>query len=104
MALLTALAATGFSYLFLWPTLAVAAALYLPHKKYWQALTRFGVVAFVTIVVLTPAVDIFLQFANPRPGNPDSDLAPAIFLPVGLALLAIGLLQRYWPRSQPTVD
>ena len=102
MALVTSLAAQGFSYLFVLPALAVAGALFLPEDKPWQAPVRFGLVAVVTIVVLTPAADIFLQFAHPRPGNPDSDLAPAVLIPVGLALLAIGVLRRFWPDARET--
>jgi len=100
----TSLVATGFSYLFVGPALAIAVALFVPSHHDWQALLRFGIVAFVTIVALTPAADVFLQFAHPRPGNPDSDLGPAVVLPIGLALLIIGLLRQFWPVDPKTVD
>jgi hypothetical protein len=104
LALATSLVAQGFSYLFVWPALAIAVAALVPPGNDWQALLRFGLVAFVTIVLLTPAADVFLQFAHPRPGNPDSDLGPAVVLPIGIALLSIGLLRQFWPVDSRTVD
>jgi hypothetical protein len=104
LAVATSLVAQGFSYLFVWPALAIAVAALLPARNHWQALLRFGIVAFVTIVVLTPAADVFLQFAHPRPGNPDSDLGPAVVLSFGVALLTIGLLRQFWPVDPKTVD
>ncbi len=99
LALITSLAAQGFSYLFVLPALAIAVALFVPSREDWQRVLRFGIVASVSIVVITPAADVFLQFAHPRPGNPDSDLAPAVLIPIGLALVAIGVLRQFWPAA-----
>ncbi len=81
------------------PALAIAVGLFVPSREDWQRVLRFGMVAFVSIVVLIPAADVYLQFAHPRPGNPDSDLGPAILIPIGLALLVIGLLRQFWPDA-----
>ena len=104
LALVTSLVAQGFSYLFVWPALAVAAALFVPSRHDWQRMLRFGLVSLVTMVMLTPAADVFLQFAHPRPGNPDSDLAPAALIPIGLGLLVIGVLRHFWPDAEEAID
>jgi hypothetical protein len=87
----------GFSYLFLWPTFAAAAALLLPDHSTVQQHLRFALVAAVTLLLLVPAVDVFLQLAHPRPGNPGSSIPAAIIIPVSLSLLAIRLLRAFWP-------
>ncbi|MBT8213594.1 MAG: hypothetical protein KJP12_00085, partial [Acidimicrobiia bacterium] len=55
-------------------------------------LTRFTLLAIPTIVLLTPAIDTFFLFAQPRPGNTDSELTAAVFIPLMLALLIVALL------------
>ena len=95
---LTAFAGVGFSYLFALPALAAAIALWLGNYGIGKQ-TRFAVVAVVTLLLSVPAIDVFLQFASPRPGNPDSNMAAAIVVPLALALLAIGVLRGFWPES-----
>ena len=99
LAALTALFARGFSYLFAWPLLAVGIAVWIPGHAHWQRLARFTLAAVVTIVLLVPAADTFLQFAHPRPGNPDSNLPAASLIPFGLTLLAIGVARSFWPSA-----
>ncbi len=83
--------ATGFwlpamSALFVWPTLLAGAVMFLRPIS-----ARIGAIVLVSAVVLVPAVDTFAQLAMPRPGNPDSDLAPVMAVPLLLVLLAAGL-------------
>jgi hypothetical protein len=99
LSLLTAVWLPGFSYLFVWPTLAVSATLFRAEERgRWLGTIRFLVVAAPTLILMTPAVDIFFQFAQPRPGNPDSEMRAAVALPLLLALLSLGLLRTVWPR------
>jgi hypothetical protein len=99
LALTTAMALPGFSYLFTWP--ALAAAVMMPWDTPGAGKTRrwlrFVVVAACTVLLITPAVDTTLQFTQPRPGNPDSDLTFAFALPLLLALLATALVAAVWP-------
>ncbi len=98
-ALLTAVLAPGFGYLFGWPLLAVAVALWIPADSLSRIYARFTTVALVTIVVTAPAVDIFLQMAHPRPGNPDSSMPVAAVIPVTLTLLTVSILRGFWPPA-----
>ena len=45
------------------------------------------------MVVLIPAIDFFYQFAQPRPGNLDSQILATIAVPVMLIALAAQLLK-----------
>jgi hypothetical protein len=92
----------GFSYFFLWPTLSAAVALWWDADGFVQQSLRFGIVALVTLIVTVPVIDILLQFANPRPGNPDSNIPAAVLLPLALALLVTALLRRFWPGVSST--
>jgi hypothetical protein len=99
LSLLTAVWLPGFSYLFVWPLLAFAATLFRGAESgRWSGTIRYLVVAAPTLILMTPAVDIFFQFAQPRPGNPDSEMRAAVALPLLLALLSLGLLRTVWPR------
>jgi len=53
-------------------------------------------VAATTLVLLLPAVDTFYQFAQPRPGSPDSEIFAMIAIPVVLLSLVVGLIQAFW--------
>jgi hypothetical protein len=81
-------------YLFVWPLIAVGVSEMITARShhYWARVTAVAVVALTTFVVVVPAVDTFLHFASPRPGNPDSEIAAAIVVPVILAFLVIGLI------------
>ena len=95
LALVTSILAPGTSYLFSWPAVLGAA--------FWVALPterseRAGGLLFLSVVgaaliVNVPAVDIFFQMAQPRPGNPDSLLLPVAGIAVGLGLLVFSLVQ-----------
>ncbi len=98
LTLVTALAAPGFSYLFVWPSLAVVAGLlWRPVHRWWAHLRFFGIAA-CTLLLLTPAIDYLFLFAHPRPGNPDSELMPAVVVPLMLGLLVVALLANRWQQ------
>ncbi len=98
LSIVTAFVGVGFSYLFTLPALAAASALWLGDNAIGRYV-RLAIVAVVTIVLCVPAIDTFLQFASPRPGNPGSNMAAAALVPFGLALLVIGLLRSFWPAA-----
>ena len=50
------------------------------------------------MVALVPAIDIFYQLAQPRPGNPDSEILAFIAIPVVLLALVVELLRVFWVR------
>ena len=87
----------GFSYLFIWPALGGVIALA------GNSSGRYGgwlwlVVAAPAVVLAIPALDAFFQMAQPRPGNPDSDLTAAVTLVGFLAALVVGLIVPFRPR------
>jgi hypothetical protein len=90
LALLTAITVPGMSYLFALPALTGALALWVGHGTDNRSLLPGA--AIVTMgtaaVVLVPAIDTFFQFAQPRPGNPDSEILATIAVPV--LLIALG--------------
>ena len=98
LAAVTAFAAPGLSYLFTWPALAVLTVRLAPplHKHF-----RFGLVALVSLPLLVPAIDIFIQMAQPRPGNPDSSMPVAVVVPLALGLLTVRTLTANWPQPLP---
>jgi hypothetical protein len=101
LALVTAVGLPGFSYLFVWPALAgVAGLLWHPRHPAW-ATARFAIVAAPTLVLMTPAVDYLFLFAQPRPGNPDSQVKVAVLVPLLFGLLAALLLWERWHRPDP---
>ncbi len=81
MALLTALVDPGIAYLFVWPALAAGLVL-LPFGEAHRLspIARYAVLAFVTLPLLVPAIDAFYQFAQPRPGNPGSQILYMVVL------------------------
>ena len=98
MAEITALTLPGFSYLFTWPSIAGAVALLLDTARgSGRDWLRFAVLSTVTLLLLIPPIDFFLQFAQPRPGNLDSQVASSIALPILLALLVVPLVRVFWP-------
>ncbi len=100
LTVVTALIARGFSYLFAWPVLAAAFAIWWNPDVTWQRAVRFGLVAAVTLTLLIPAIDVFVLFASPRPGNPDSNLPYVIALPLALTLMTFSLLKAFWPTRE----
>ena len=100
LGLLSALAAPGFSPLFALPALAGAIAFnWRTRREDWGAVVRFAFVAAPTVVLLTPAIDFFFQFGQPRPGNPDSSIPSVAAIAFFLAVLAGGLLLSVWRES-----
>ncbi len=96
-ALIAGVLAPATGYLFVWPALAAtitlgAGALLAPSRP-WQRAAAATIVAVPTMVLMVPAIDIFLQFAMPRPGNPDSELPAVIAVAILLAGLTIELLR-----------
>jgi len=98
---LLALAATliglGTSLLFALPALLATVALVLRRgpARGEPAVTLVVVAEALTsavaIVLLIPAIDVFFQFAQPRPGNPDSELLWMMAIPLTLVGMLIEL-------------
>jgi hypothetical protein len=100
LTLLTAVALPGLSYLFAWPALAAAGALmWNPRGSVVQDNLRLALVAAPTLLLTIPAVDVFFLMAQPRPGNPDSEIPSAIGGAILVALLAAGLVWTAWPAA-----
>lgn len=107
LGLLTAISVPGMSYLFAWPALAGGLALLWqasPVAGLWWKLACWALVSVTTLAVLVPAIDIFYQFAQPRPGNPDSEILALIAIPVLLLALVVELLRvfRLRPAKRPS--
>lgn len=95
----------GASYLFAWPALVAAGALLVwPHPSRYGHVARLAMVSVVTAIVLVPAVDLFLAMAQPRPGNPDSELTEAFALVALLAILCFELLLPFLRQSRGPDD
>ncbi len=104
LGLLTALTVPGVSYLFVLPAFAGATTLaveaYAPSR--WGHVAASIVPVGLAIVLLLPAIDTFFQFAQPRPGNLDSEILWTIAVPVLLTVLVAQLALSFRPRS-PTL-
>ncbi|MFC2082414.1 M28 family peptidase [Candidatus Bipolaricaulota bacterium] len=102
LGLLTTLTMPGLSALFTWPALigGLLLMLRLPQSaKIPRRHARWTLVCLTTMVVLIPAIDFFYQFAQPRPGNLDSQILATIAVPVMLIALVIELLRVFWVRA-----
>jgi hypothetical protein len=53
----------------------------------------------IALLLSIPAIEIFYQFAQPRPGNPDSELLFFIAIPIVLFALLVELLRVFWVGS-----
>ena len=73
------------------PTIAVCIATLWKPKREWGGFVIRGIATLLTLIVLLPAVEVFLQLAVPRPGNPDSELLAVIAIPLLLASTAMAL-------------
>lgn len=98
LALVTAVALPGASYLFAWPALAGVAGLRWRTSDQGWALARFATVAAPTLLLVVPAVDHLFLLSQPRPGNPDSEVLLAAIVPLLLLVLVIALLDNGWHR------
>ncbi len=89
LALIASVLMPGVSYLFTWPALAGALVMLVrPSGAIWPIV----VVSLVALVVTVPTIDFIFQMAQPRPGNPDSQLIPAAGVVTALALLVMALI------------
>lgn len=101
LGLLTAIVAPGMSYLFVWPALAAGLTLVWrspPAAGRWWQLAGWVLVVGTALVLLVPAIDIFYQLAQPRPGNLDSQILSLIAIPIVLLALVVELLRVFRVR------
>lgn len=101
LAVLTGATLPGAGYLFALPALAGVVVLGTPADG---AVRPFGLlrtlaVAVPTLVVLVPTMDFFFQFAQPRPGNLDSEVISLISITLFFGLLAGALFRPLWVAS-----
>jgi hypothetical protein len=60
------------------------------------------VVGSITLVLLIPAIDTFYQLAQPRPGNPDSQIPAVVVIPALLIAMTIELVAAFrFGRGDP---
>lgn len=101
LGMLSTVAAPGMSYLFVWPAMAGGLALLwrseASRRGRWQ-FVRLVVVAVAALALLVPPIDTFYQLAQPRPGNPDSEILFFIAIPVVLLSLVVELIRVFWLR------
>jgi Peptidase family M28 len=89
LALIVSVLIPGASYLFTWPALIGALVMLArPYGAIWPTI----VVSLVTLAVTVPTIDFIFQMAQPRPGNPDSQLIPIAGLVTAVAILLIALI------------
>lgn len=89
LALIASVLLPGASYLFTWPALAGALIMLVrPRGAIWP--TVF--VSLVALGVTVPTIDFIFQMAQPRPGNPDSQLIPVAGLVTAIAVIVVGLI------------
>jgi len=102
LGLLTAIVAPGMGYFFMWPALAGGITLLWWSSsfanRWWRPILSMLVVG-IAFLLSIPAIEIFYQFAQPRPGNPDSELIPFIAIPIVLFALLVELLRVFWVGS-----
>jgi hypothetical protein len=104
LAVVTAATLPGFSYLFGWPALAgVGGLLWRPCRRA-SAILRFSLIAAATLVLMAPAVDVFFSLAQPRPGNPDSEVTAVMIVPLVLVVLVASLLTSGWQHPDREGD
>jgi hypothetical protein len=104
LALLTGATAPGFSYLFGWPTLAASVVLLSSARRAhgarpWLEFGGFTLMAATVVVLLVPPIDTLYQLAQPRPGNPDSEVLALVAVPVALIALVVELIRAHWVRD-----
>ncbi len=103
LAVFTGFVTPGMSYLFAWPALAGALILLMTPTLGWGRFGVLGLIAIPTLILTVPAIEVFFQFAQPRPGNLDSQAVEVIATVVLLATLAGGLITACYQRSSKTV-
>ena len=99
LGMLTSMFAPGMSYLFIWPSLVGGVILLWRTSPFanrqWQHILSVPVVG-TALILLVPAIDTFYQLAQPRPGNPDSEIPSIIAIPVVLLVLVVELFRVFW--------
>lgn len=103
-ALVTGVSLPEMSALFGVPTIAVCVAVLWRPKREWGRFAVHGFAMLLTLVVLVPAVEVYLQLAVPRPGNPDSDLLAVVVIPLLLASTAVALLSNSANTVHPAAE
>ena len=99
LALATGLWMPGASYLFVWPVIAASLVQFWPDAgrlggaERWLRPARVATVAGATILLLAPALDVFIQMAQPRPFNTDSQVVALMGVAVALATMGIVLIR-----------
>ncbi len=108
LAVLVAAFVPGAAFAFAWPAIGgvvIVALSRLDRGDSWERrLGRTALLAAITIPMLAGPVDVFFQFAQPRPGNPGSQVLDAIVVVIMLLMSAMVLLHAAWQplrRHQP---
>jgi len=98
LGLLSTLLAPGAGYLFVWPSLAGGILLLLRPEFRSSVVSRligWSSLCGITLLLLVPAIDFLFQLAQPRPGNPGSQILPTIVIPIALIVLVFELLRAF---------
>ena len=78
--------APGLSYLFVWP--ALTGAVMIATSGWPSAIARYLSLAVIVVLNLS-WIDFIIQFSQPRPGGPDSEMLPLGGAAFAFALLAV---------------
>jgi hypothetical protein len=92
LALVTGFWLPGTSYLFARPAIAASLILGCGPRRSWMDMCGVMFSSAVAIVLLAPAIDLFVQMAQPRPYNTDSQLSPLMGIAAMLAALVVMLI------------
>ncbi len=100
LALVCAVTLPEIGYLLAWPALACGIAILFRRRSPggWADIPGFALVTASLLVLCIPAIDTFYQFAQPRPGNLDSQILWIIVLPALMISLATELVRAMAPR------
>ena len=105
--LLISMGAPGIGYLFVWPALVASLMLLSPwpyRGPRWPKLVMLVPVAVTALVLMSPAIDTYYQLAQPRPGNPDSEILFVVAIPVMLFGLVSELIRAFRVRGSDPSD
>ncbi len=86
------------------PTIAACSAALWKPKREWGGIAMNGIAMLATLIVVLPAIEVFLQLAVPRPGNPDSELLAVIAIPLLLASSVTPLLSNSANMVHPATE
>lgn len=104
VALAVSVGLPGTGAIFAWP--ALGAAITLSVRPPVARLVAGAITAIVALVLAVPVVDVLFVFAQPRPGNADSQILWFAALPIAIAALValhlFAVLQR--PREHAVPD